>query len=94
METTDPFSSILSNLGWRASAAQKGEDQSDDATREDACVKTCLKTASLIAKEGRAAVVLGGCKDGDIVKEIAYAYRRNFGIASRYDGLSFRRAVG
>jgi hexaprenyl-diphosphate synthase len=43
--------------------------------------KTYMKTASLIAKSARAAVTLGGCKEGDIWREIAYAYGRNLGIA-------------
>ena len=43
--------------------------------------KTYLKTASMMAKGARAAVVLGGCKEGEIYKEIAYAYGRNLGIA-------------
>ena len=43
--------------------------------------KTYLKTASLMAKGARAAVVLGGCKDGEVWKEVAYAYGRNLGIA-------------
>lgn len=52
--------------------------------------KTYLKTASLMAKGARAAVVLGGCKEGEIWKEVAYAYGRNLGIAfqvsSRFHG--------
>lgn len=43
--------------------------------------KTYLKTASLMAKGARAAVVLGGSKNGEIWKDIAYAYGRNVGIA-------------
>jgi hexaprenyl-diphosphate synthase len=43
--------------------------------------KTYLKTASLMAKTVRGAVVLGGSKDGEIWKEVAYAYGRNIGIA-------------
>ncbi|KAF8802135.1 terpenoid synthase [Phlegmacium glaucopus] len=43
--------------------------------------KTYLKTASLMAKGARSAVVLGGCEEGEIWKEIAYAYGRNLGIA-------------
>ena len=43
--------------------------------------KTYLKTASLMAKGARSAVVLGGCKEGEVWKEIAYAYGRNLGIA-------------
>jgi hexaprenyl-diphosphate synthase len=43
--------------------------------------KTYLKTASLMAKSARSAVVLGGCAEGEIWKEVAYAYGRNLGIA-------------
>jgi len=43
--------------------------------------KTYLKTASLMAKGARAAVILGGCGEGEIWKEVAYAYGRNLGIA-------------
>ncbi|CAA7264765.1 unnamed protein product [Cyclocybe aegerita] len=43
--------------------------------------KTYLRTASLVAKGARSAVVLGGCREGDIWKEVAYAYGRNLGIA-------------
>ena len=56
--------------------------------------KTYLKTASLMAKGARSAVVLGGCREGEIWKEIAYAYGRNLGIAFQVcsnflPGLSF-----
>ena len=90
MEATDLIASILSNLvDGELLQLRKVKTESDGAcatrTREDAwnsyLQKTYLKTASLIAKGGRAAVVLGGCKDGDIVKEIVYAYSRNLGIA-------------
>jgi hexaprenyl-diphosphate synthase len=43
--------------------------------------KTYLKTATLMAKGARAAVVLGGTKEGELWKEVAYAYGRNLGIA-------------
>ncbi|KAJ3864868.1 isoprenoid synthase domain-containing protein [Lentinula novae-zelandiae] len=43
--------------------------------------KTYMKTASLMAKGARSAVVLGGCADGEVYKEVAYAYGRNIGIA-------------
>lgn len=43
--------------------------------------KNYLKTASLMAKGARAAVILGGCKEGEVWKEVAYAYGRNLGIA-------------
>jgi hexaprenyl-diphosphate synthase len=43
--------------------------------------KTYFKTASLMAKGARSAVILGGCKEGEVWKEIAYAYGRNLGLA-------------
>lgn len=43
--------------------------------------QTYLKTASLMAKSARGAVVLGGSRDGEIWKDVAYAYGRNLGIA-------------
>jgi len=43
--------------------------------------KTYLKRASLMAKGASAAVTLGGCKEGDVWREIAYAYGRNLGMA-------------
>lgn len=52
--------------------------------REDWCIylkKSYLKTASLMAKGARAAVVLGGVREGEVWKEVAYAYGRNIGIA-------------
>ena len=69
--------------------------QSDGAvaakTRGDAwnsyLQKTYLKTASLMTKGGIVGVVLGRCKDGGAVKEIAYAYGKNLGIAFRVGGI-------
>lgn len=52
--------------------------------------KTYMKTASLMAKSARSAVVLGGCEDEGL-KDVAYAYGRNLGIAfqvSRSRGLT------
>jgi len=43
--------------------------------------KSYLKTASLMARSARSAVILGGCAQGEIWREIAYAYGRNLGIA-------------
>jgi len=50
--------------------------------------KTYLKTASLVAKSARAAVVLGGSTDTELWKDVAYAYGRNLGIA--YQVCQFR----
>jgi hexaprenyl-diphosphate synthase len=35
---------------------------------------------SLMAKGARAAIVLGGCREGEVWKEAAYAYDRNIAI--------------
>ncbi len=43
--------------------------------------QTYLKTASLLAKSSRGAVILGGSQEGEIWKDAAYAYGRNLGIA-------------
>ncbi|KAF9451362.1 terpenoid synthase [Macrolepiota fuliginosa MF-IS2] len=43
--------------------------------------QTYLKTASLMAKSARGAVVLGGSRDEKIWKDVAYAYGRSLGIA-------------
>lgn len=43
--------------------------------------KIYLKNSSHMAKGARSAVILGGCREGDIWKEVAYAYGRNLGIA-------------
>jgi len=43
--------------------------------------KSYLKTGSLMARALRATVMLGGCVQGEIWREVAYAYGRNFGIA-------------
>ena len=43
--------------------------------------KSYLKTGSLMARGLRATVMLGGCVQGEIWREVAYAYGRNFGIA-------------
>jgi hexaprenyl-diphosphate synthase len=51
-----------------------------------------LKTASLVAKSVRGVVVLGGSRDAEIWKDVAYAYGRNLGIAhqvsSSYPGIN------
>ncbi|KAG6807705.1 hypothetical protein H0H92_006655, partial [Tricholoma furcatifolium] len=96
-EVTDLIASVLSNLvegeilqtkavQTHDTAKVTGEESKTHLTTiQDAwntyLQKTYLKTASLMAKGARAAVTLGGCKEGDIWREIAYAYGRNLGIA-------------
>ena len=55
--------------------------------------KTYLKTASLMAKGARGAVVLGGAKEGELWKEVAYAYGRNIGIAFQVLTASLRLSI-
>ena len=55
--------------------------------------KTYLKTASLMAKGARAAVVLGGAREGEVWKEVAYAYGRNIGIAFQVSTVSLRQSI-
>ena len=43
--------------------------------------KAYLKMASLTVKGARAAVILGGAREGEVWKEVAYAYGCNLGIA-------------
>ena len=45
--------------------------------------KAYLKTASPMAKGARAAVVLGGCREGEIWKEVTYAYGRIVVLVAR-----------
>lgn len=90
-EVTDLIASIISNLVEGEILQMKEVKVNEEAgkvpvqTSKDAwniyLQKTYLKTASLMAKGARAAVTLGGCKEGDIWREIAYAYGRNLGIA-------------
>jgi hexaprenyl-diphosphate synthase len=89
-EVTELIASVISNLveGEILQTKDVKLDTAGDVSgqrRQDAwniyLHKTYLKTASLMAKGARSAVVLGGCKDGDVWKEMAYAYGRNIGIA-------------
>ena len=87
-EVTDLIASVLSNLVegeiLQMKEVKMGGEGHVDRCREAWNVylqKTYLKTASLMAKGARAAVTLGGCKEGDVWREIAYGYGRNLGIA-------------
>jgi hexaprenyl-diphosphate synthase len=89
-EVTELIASVISNLVEGEILQTKdvkleGSSSTTGQRRQDAwniyLHKTYLKTASLMAKGARSAVVLGGCRDGDVWKEMAYAYGRNIGIA-------------
>jgi len=91
MEVVELISSVIANLVEGEILQMKavhGRDESEQVRpalgKENWNIylrKTYLKTASLMAKGARAAVVLGGCREGEIWKEVAYAYGRNLGIA-------------
>ncbi|PFH48063.1 hypothetical protein AMATHDRAFT_66276 [Amanita thiersii Skay4041] len=90
IEVTELIGSILANLvDGEILQLKKVKMESDGGgmgrTREDTwniyLQKTYLKTASLMAKGARAAVILGGSNQGEIYREIAYAFGRNVGIA-------------
>ena len=90
-EVIELISSVIANLVEGEILQMKavnGRDESEQVRpvlgRENWNVylqKTYLKSASLLAKSARAAVVLGGCREGEVWKEVAYAYGRNLGIA-------------
>lgn len=92
-EVVELIASVIANLvegEILQLKAMHGEDLGIESVRKSSVgddnwniylQKTYLKTASLMAKGARAAVVLGGCKEGEVWKEVAYAYGRNLGIA-------------
>lgn len=87
-EVTELIASVISNLVEGEILQMKEVRLNGEVvgqTSKDAwniyLQKTYMKTASLMAKGARSAVVLGGCKEGEVWKEVAYAYGRNLGIA-------------
>ncbi|KAI4518859.1 terpenoid synthase [Schizophyllum commune Tattone D] len=79
LEVVGLIASIISNLVEGEILQLKSQDPSDAWNLY--LQKTYMKTASLMAKGARAAVALGGCKEGEVWREVAYAYGRNLGIA-------------
>ncbi|KAG7440505.1 terpenoid synthase [Guyanagaster necrorhizus] len=79
-EVVELIASIISNLVEGEILQMKEAPAPANAWRVY-LQKTYMKTASLMAKGARGAVVLGGCTEGEIYREVAYAYGRNLGIA-------------
>ena len=79
-EVVELIASILSNL-VEGEILQMQESPAPSNAWRVYLQKTYMKTASLMAKGVRAAAVLGGCREGEVWKEVAYAYGRNLGIA-------------
>lgn len=89
-EVVELLATVIANLVegevLQLRATAKPATDPTPAGFEEYMRKTYLKTASLMAKSARAAVVLGGCGSGDSkeaawVKDVAYGYGRNLGIA-------------
>jgi hexaprenyl-diphosphate synthase len=86
-EVVELLATVIANLVegevMQLRATSEPETEPTRKGFEDYMRKTYLKTASLMAKSARAAVILGGCGRGDMewVKDVAYGYGRNIGIA-------------
>lgn len=78
-EVVELVAGVISNIVEGEMLRSKGSP--GEPTWDVYLRKTYLKTASLMAKSARAAVVLGGCREGEVWKDVAYAYGRNLGIA-------------
>lgn len=89
-EVTELLSTTVANLVEgeviQLKATTKPAESPTQAGFEEYMRKTYLKTASLMAKGARCAVILGGCGEGSTrdaawIKDVAYGYGRNLGIA-------------
>ncbi|KAL7425202.1 coq1 putative hexaprenyl diphosphate synthase [Cryptotrichosporon argae] len=88
-EVVELLATVIANLVegeiMQLQATAKPETSPNARGFEAYMRKTYLKTASLMAKSARAAVILGGCGqvdgEGAWVKDVAYGYGRNLGIA-------------
>lgn len=80
-EVVELLASVIANVMegkfWERRPVTRSLDEAWDAYMRMAY----LKTASLTAKASRAAVVLGGYKDGQLCKDAAYEYGKNLGLA-------------
>lgn len=89
-EVVELVSTVIANLVegevMQLRATSEPEREPTAKGFEEYMRKTYLKTASLMAKSARAAVILGGSgstvgHEGEWVKDVAYGYGRNLGIA-------------
>ncbi|ORX37668.1 isoprenoid synthase domain-containing protein [Kockovaella imperatae] len=100
-EVVELLATVIANLVEGEVMQLKATTEPEEAPTkkgfEEYMRKTYLKTASLMAKSARAAVILGGCggRDGEWVKDVAYGYGRNLGIAFQLvdDALDFNPAA-
>ena len=88
-EVVELLATVIANLVegevMQLRATSDPDDRPTKKGFEEYMRKTYLKTASLMAKSARASVILGGCgtvgREGEWVKDIAYGFGRNLGIA-------------
>jgi hexaprenyl-diphosphate synthase len=83
-EVVELIASVISNVvegDFWGNKHDKDADVTSSAAWDAYTRMSYLKTASLMAKAARATVVLGGCKDGEPWKDVAYVYGRNLGLA-------------
>ncbi len=96
-EVVELMATVIANLveGEVLQLRKTSEPETEPTPKgfEEYMRKTYLKTASLMAKSARSSVVLGGCGkgltgEGEWVKDLAYGYGRNLGIAFQVGGPS------
>ena len=85
-EVVELLATVIANLVegevMQLKATSEPEEKPTAKGFEDYMRKTYLKSASLLAKSARASVILGGCGgESEWVKEVAYGYGRNLGMA-------------
>ena len=85
-EVVELLATVIANLVegevMQLKATSEPEESPTAKGFEDYMRKTYLKSASLLAKSARAAVILGGCGgESEWVKDVAYGYGRNLGMA-------------
>jgi hexaprenyl-diphosphate synthase len=85
-EVVELLATVIANLVegevMQLKATSEPEEKPTAKGFEDYMRKTYLKSASLLAKSARAAVILGGCGgESEWVKDVAYGYGRNLGMA-------------
>lgn len=95
-EVVELLATVIANLiegeVMQLKATSEPEEKPTVKGFEDYMRKTYLKSASLLAKSARAAVILGGCgNESAWVKDVAYGYGRNLGMAFQVSRLKSRQ---
>lgn len=90
-EVVELIASVISNIVEGRVARGEKLSMSFGQAWEYYMRKTYLESASLLAKGARAAVLLGGSKEGQVWNELAYSFGRNLGFAHQVSFSSFAR---